>query len=284
MASLPPPPPPPPPPKKRNILPIVIVLIILILIPILAVWLLYFGGLEMLGLTTTVNVDEILSKSDQALKNIETYRFSSIINSVVKTGGVTTSLSLNGNGVVDLKHKKMRVEYTLQGMKQISYVIGNTMYIKLYGEWYKTSHPNLWKTEELIKSSLDLTSKLKKEYKGIEKINGRDAYKIEISSEGMSEKELTEVMLNITRKIMGYMAMGNITIKKFSGILWIDKETYFLLKSTSHLEMNINTKQGATDISVDTEYSVYDFNKPVNIRLPPEAKNAKPLEYAAPSL
>ena len=277
--ELPPPPPPPPPTKKEGIGKTIILIIVVIAVLGVAAVAAYFllPGLFGGGLPSA---DEIISKSYNALKNVNTYKFDLSMSIKTKVMGTTVTINMDGHGAVDYKSKKMKMAYTFQGMNYEIYIIGDTMYIKILGRWYKTTQKGLWERQEMINASISLMEKLKAEVKGVEKVDGRDAYKVEITPGGLSEKELTDIIMETIST--GYSNIptglqGNITIKSFSSTVWIDKETYVVLKTVSDMEMEMKSNVGSVTSEIHSEWKIKDINKPVSIVLPPEAKNAKPL-------
>ena len=58
---------------------------------------------------------------------------------------------------------------------------------------------------------------------------------------------------------------------EFSWVLWIAKNTYFIMK------INLEVSMASEDeyLYMTFSYLVYDINEPINIELPPEAEAAE---------
>ena len=260
---------------------LVIVLVVALVVVVLA-WYLLQRGPEL------PKPEEVLAKVTSASKELKTYKIEMKVTTTVKVRGQTQAMEFKGTGEVDRESKKLHMEFTFKvgeyEAEQEIYVIGNTMYMEIMGKWYKFSAPGIWESQEFVNATLKVMKHMKAEVKGVERVDDREAYKLVVKPSGISEEELTKLLLNASG-ITGISSMTelsalwkNMTFKSFELEMWVDKETGVLLKSKTKLTIELKIGGMVSSITSETELKIKDINVPISIELPPEAKKARPIE------
>jgi len=258
------------------------IILVIVFIAIILVWYFLQRGPEL------PEAEEVLAKVIDTSKKLRTYKLDMKVTTTVRVGGQTQTMKFKGTGEVDRESKKLHMKFTFKvgeyEAEQEIYVIEDTMYMKIMEKWYKSSTPGIWEMQEIMNATLRVMKYMKAEVKGIERVNGKETYKLVLKPSGISKEELTKLLLNASG-ITGLSSMTgaselwkNMTFKSFELEMWVDKETGILLKSKTKLTMEVRIKETVSYVTSETELEIKDINVPVSIELPPEAKEAKPIE------
>ena len=221
--------------------------------------------------------NELLSKNINAHKEVKTYRYK--IKMEVEAYG--QSWTVEGEGKVNSEERRAYMLMKTAGeISQEVYLISDMLYYRIDGKWYKRRVVGVWEQTELLPSLIKLLSKLKLKVVKVERVRGVEAYVLE----GLSEKELPELVnLSVPPLTLGTGGKG-IRIESLKIILWIDKQKYYTLR----IEMSITTrfKSDTKVIKSDTELTmdILDINVPMTIELPPEAERAEPMPIVPPRI
>jgi len=147
--------------------------------------------------------------------------------------------------------------------------------------WMKQEVPaDFWETQATIDQQLELLQASRVKYLQDEKVEGVDCYVLEITPDlaqlwqtAMQQPWMEEVPMEIPDL--------EDMIKKVSVKQWIAKDTLFLTKVNIQITilvtseaMGMPEEEGEMRMSIVMDMSVYDYNKPVSIELPAEARTA----------
>jgi len=251
--------------------------------------------------------EELKQIIEETAEEVNTYKFemSMKIETVMSNESesikmITTS---SGSGAVDQENRKMfmRFSSTLAGLevnKSIEtememYLIENEMYMKmdlgipgLPARWMKMEIPEEnWESQNQLDQQLELLNASEIEIIGSEKIDGTDCYILEITPD---MEKLWEVIINNpgTEEQMSELSDFNLgdIIKETSVKYWIAKDTKFPMKTITKMKMEFTpeslnitdnvTEESSMTMESEMEVRYYDYNVPVEIELPDEAKQA----------
>ncbi len=220
-----------------------------------------------------LTAEEITAKSRGVMKNVDSY--ASDIETEVNT---SVSLSrINGSSKVDLKNKRSYLKTTtdtsfvpMRGiqMKMESYIIGNTSYTKVYGNWRKTEIQGLW-AEPTNTMTMATIEGIEFSLIGSEIIRGVDCYIVE------SKPNPGEVIGTLIQTTEGtnisadYRSLLINSTKNIEFRQWISKSDFTVRK----IYLLHETEDRGTHSSAKTIIEIYDINQPMDIELPEEAKN-----------
>jgi len=253
---------------------------------------------------TPVQIDQIVIDAANALAEAETYAFdmdaSETIDVIGGTEPGTMSLAADATGVIDNANKEMQLgmnmtmnvpEEDQQQMGMEIYIVDEWVYVRMSipevgEEWMKMElTPEMWGLWEQVDQQVELLETATEvKFVGSEAVNGIQCYVFDIMPDMEQLAEYLaqqQVMLG-----MGLTEMENLEelLDKTSLSIeeWIAKDSSLLMKAQANMRVEVTPDDvGATpedfdkmtmDLSMDM--TVYDYNQPVSIELPPEALEA----------
>ncbi len=224
--------------------------------------------------TEEVTAESIRDRALDVLINAETYKFN--MSQIGKIDGVEKTRFTYYNSIANVKNNKyeMDYEYKFSSNKMTSklYIIGEDIYATSEGKWTKSKVSDVNSMKSI---RLDEKTKLLKnsdvEIVSDETINGENYWILffklnkeqlmEMIGDPSKQKEISEEQIEEVLK--------NTKIKE-----WINKADY----TTKKIEIMTSTPQerlGKVEtIETIMIMEIYDYNEPVNIFLPEEAKGA----------
>ena len=201
-----------------------------------------------------------------------------------------------GTGAIDSTNREMQVIMDMnvdvpgkekQSMPMESYLVDGWMHIKVSVEeqgaqWMKMQLPDdMWDSQSAICQQIEfLETAQEVNFQGSEDVNGRDCYVVEVvpSAEALN-KMLSQIQMpDIEGTNLSQFSFSEM-IKEMSFKQWIAEDSYLMMKSETHVAMDISPEDvGASveefqKITMDQNSVMvfYDYNEPVSIELPIEA-------------
>lgn len=247
----------------------------------------------------TVNAGQLVDNALAAQADVESYRLDMEMT-IDMDGGLGCeemegTTSIDASFVIDEANKEMEMRMSAdmeatgeeaEAVEMKMYLINNTVYMMiavpdLEPMWMRQEVPaDFWETQATIDQQLELLQVSQVKCLKDEKVEGVDCYVLEITPDlaqlwqtAMQQPWMEEVPMEIPDL--------EDMIKKVSVKHWIAKDTLFLTKV--HIQiiilvtseaMGMPEEGGEMRMSIVMDMSVYDYNKPVSIELPAEAKNA----------
>jgi hypothetical protein len=242
----------------------------------------------------TVTAEEIKERFLQAVEGVTSYRYSSdsaVTMTTIKESTNTKEFLIVQTGEVDNLNKKIK-QYgntTSEGSNEehvIFYMVDNISY---YGN--QTNGNTTWRSSMIGSEMWNVYSYLEQITAGLE--NGTGQFN-NTELKRLSDETVENVDCYILR-FTGFQNQSSTTINGYSYIeydikYWIAKDTNLLKKSNikSTIDQSGIYSFGDANRSIVTaemETFFYDYNVPLNIELPPEAKNTSfwpEMEYPSP--
>ncbi|RLE38990.1 hypothetical protein DRJ17_02240 [Candidatus Woesearchaeota archaeon] len=230
---------------------------------------------------------KLIDKISDASANIDSYTFDmdGTINMKVSLEGITqTAVTRNvGSGAVDVNARQMMIKSTISSDQGVIdsevYIIGDTLYSKdpIQG-WVKQAvSADVWNQQDQIQKQVDLLRNSKIKKLGDDTVNGIPTIMLEVIPDTKKLVGLIQgEQLNLPADVDWNKVFKNIYIKQ-----WIDKDTYYPIKSqtTVGLLLNKDTVGGTAqdvevEMNIDIVMTMDNFNRPVEITLPDEALGA----------
>ena len=261
-----------------------------------------------------INSAEIKEMILASVEEIDTYKFDMdmtqetlISNETDETEMTTMS---TGKGVVDVANKKMSLEMTSSlempdkaempdgpmEMTMEMYLVDNAMYMKMdMGipeipvQWTKIDMPegydDSWDSQNQMEQQIELLNISEVDLLKAETVNGVDCYVLKITPDMEKYSEFLMKQGGMSELMQGMQEDFDIgkLIKSMSITQWIAKDTLFPMKTEMQIKMvissedlNIPDAEETFTMTLDqsTILVFYDYNKPVNLELPEDAKNA----------
>jgi len=249
---------------------------------------------------TQEDLEELVNDVLVANAEVETVRFD--MNTTTKMeviGGPQpdgATMVGEGTGAIDSTKKEMQIIMDMdidvpgkakQSMPMESYLVDGWMHIKVSVEekgaqWMKMQLPDeMWDSQSAISQQIELLQTAKEvNFLGSEDVNGMDCYVVEMvpSAEALNKMLSQMQMPDIEGADFSHLSFADM-IKEMSFKQWIAEDGYLIMKSETHVLMEISSEDvGATvdefqKITADQTSVMlfYDYNEPVSIKLPAEA-------------
>jgi hypothetical protein len=266
----------------------------------------FSGCVEEEQLSAADITEMVLANADK----IHTYSFDMNMTTKMlitnETGQTDLTTISQGNGVVDNINKKMAIFMDMSmkiaempevpgRMEMEMYLVNNTIYSKvdmgiatLPAQWVKMQMPegydDYWSSQNQLQQQMELLNASEVTRLEDDMVNGVDCYVLEIDPDLEKFWELVSDQSGMVEQLQ---ALPGFDIQKMMKSLamkeWIAKDTNFPAKT----EMAMSMAMSSEDLNIpyteekftmtmdyDIEMIFFDYNNPVTIELPEEAKNA----------
>jgi len=201
-----------------------------------------------------------------------------------------------GTGAIDSANREMQIIIDMdidvpgkekQSMPMESYLVDGWMHIKVSVEekgaqWVKMQFPDdMWDSQSQVSQQIELLKTAKEvNFLGSEDVNGMDCYVVEVvpGTEALN-KMLSQIQMpDIEGADLSQLSFADM-IKEMSFKQWIAEDGYLIIKSETHVVMEISPEDVGTSVEefqkITADQSAvmvfYDYNEPVSIVLPREA-------------
>lgn len=250
------------------------------------------------GLPST---QEIVDGVLESLDNIKTFQFDMDMtvdmSGEVEGEAVEMTMVMDSDAAIDVENReigmKINIDMALpdEGEMEIGeevYIIGDMMYmfIDVPGTgpmWLKSKMPaGSWEHMSQNEAQIELLKTAQVKVMGSEKIQGIDCYVFELTPDmeqlwqiAMQQATVVgeEVLPDVPEEFFQEM------FRSFSVKQWIAKDTYYLTKVETNMAIELTAEamgieEGEVFQDITMTLFIYDYNEPVSIVLPPEAKGA----------
>ncbi|MBN1324331.1 MAG: hypothetical protein JW986_10115 [Methanotrichaceae archaeon] len=257
-----------------------------------------------------INATELKQMMVDSVKVLETYRFTMdveqkmdfINHSSNETNASRVEISSRGEGTVNLPARELMVSTTntvvpvddpttpSQTEESKTFIINDTMYMLIQGNWTKLSIPNadlIWSQQNMVQNQVAMMNSSQVKLLGSEKVDGADCYMIEVVPEMSTFSSILSEQLGSSMPV-AFMNMSKLFDQsELSWTAWVTKEDHFVKKSDLTMVMTLTPDilglsadvVGDFEMNIETKATISyaDFNKDVLVTLPEEALGASPL-------
>jgi len=244
------------------------------------------------GCVKTITKGEIRRNLIDVLNNINTYSYEMEMCMETSIAGEdsTEIVKSNGNGYIDIKNKKMKISINLNETdKEKSRLTQTEIYIFDTMEYIQSGKNNEWIKFEVPRYKLDNENQLKKQMKLVmiskiknlkeETFKNIDCYLLSIEPDKQSfwkvimEQDEEHPLFKLFN--LDYESVVKCTDMK----VWIEKNSFIPMKCVMQMraviEKQIMKQPFKMIINIKKGYSYYNYNTPLVIKLPDQAKSAK---------
>jgi len=244
------------------------------------------------GCVKTITKREIRENLIEVLNNIDTYSYEMEMYMETSIAGEDSSkvVKSNGNGYIDIKNKKMKISINVNETdKGKSKLTQTEIYIFDAMEYIQSGKNTEWIKFEVPRHKLDSENQLKKQMKLVmtskikdlkeETFKNIDCYLLSIEPDKQSfwkvimdqdEEHPLFKLLNLD-----YENVVKDTVMKVG----IEKSSFMPIKCIMQMraviEKQIMKQPFKMIINIKKVYNYYNYNKPLLIKLPDQAKRAK---------
>lgn len=229
------------------------------------------GGESNLG--EAPEASALQANATEAMQDVESASLE--MNMTLSGGQQGQSISMNGAGVIDQTQKAMRLNTTMnlggQSMDMTQYVIGNTSYLHMQGEWIRQdlSGMNYWEQgnnelqmqeEVLENATVNVT--------GSDQIGDHDVWVLSVQPDPEALQAITN-----QQNVPGAQMGENVDLSDVEMTQYVDAETYQVRRIVADMTTNVQNQS----VSMSMTMTFSDFNDSVTIDLPAAAENATPM-------
>lgn len=208
----------------------------------------------------------------------------------------TTSMSINGNGIVDLASHKLMMEMTSSSSGTIPieasysfYFVDYVMYMNMdyLGEtpqWIKMDFSQLditeesyWDTYDQMQSLATLLEVSEVEFIDDQTINGYNCYGLKLIPDINKLVDAMATQFGSSASMLQGIGMDlSSFVDSFVIELWIAKDTNFIMKAYEYMKIDTSSIQSSTPMTMEMEITIliYNYNAAPDIELPGDANNA----------
>jgi hypothetical protein len=267
------------------------------------------GGSEetVAGELTEQELRDVLADSLLATENADTYAFSMDIDMDIEVKGGSEAgkmeISMRADSVADMADEEMQMdldmslEGDIEGMEEGSQVISAEMYILdnwIYMKMKMAGMDEQWLkmpvTEDITEAyGLDMVNQQLAPLESIvqigfvkyESVGGSQCYVLKIVPDVAGMKAWLEQQQIAAETAEWDELLANM-FKELDYRLWITKDTKLIKKMEMSMSLEMTPEQAGMSgadfdimtLDADLEMEIKDYNKPVSITLPDEAKDA----------
>lgn len=244
-----------------------------------------------------MSAEEIAEAAIAAFTEIDTYQFDMDVDITYTGEALFPAMTMSGSGAFDRVNRRVyqnsQISMVMMGMTietySETYILGDWMYMKTeipgipgmplvpleMFTWQKMRLPEgYWEQADIITQQYDLLMGfIEVELLGTETVNGVECYKLRLTPDMEKLWQWAQMQEGIGDQI-SELALEE-AISDFSIIQWVDKDSYFILKSVTGMTFTIGAGGGAFTTSSTQTILMHNINEPVTIELPPEAEAAE---------
>lgn len=250
------------------------------------------------GCTKELTDEEIKSKVIQVNSELKSYSMDveTTVNiaqmiSKVDIDRLNKRMASKGTIKFNVSAMKLNVSGTMVEVNDEEYILGDYYYTKtILGTWLKMNSDKMtWREQDRISQIIELIQSGMIERLEDETIDGNSYYVIKINPD---IKKVVQLYLNLEEPSdkSPYSSIDfEDTIKSYSSIIWVNKNTFVIEKSKTNMvrliggSIDTNDTQSAGDDYLDetVELKITNINKEFTITLPEEARDATDLTQRA---
>jgi outer membrane lipoprotein-sorting protein len=255
----------------------------------------------------TPTAEEIVNSAVAAMSKVDTYKYEldmktdffkyNVTNNETSGDNLTAKDAVNIIGIFGYAKEEMQADLDYKGwtsalvlgeivipqgpeMRQLLSLefitSGNASYVgpgvssSRAAQWVKTN-VGMWEYLDQATQQIDMLKTANKvDFTGMEKVDGVDCYILEVTPDN---ERLT---LWLSRQLT-LISFGNLQAKKedlffYSIRLWITKDSHLFNKT--ELDLKRHDRDGYCN--TEGQLSFYDYNQPVSIMIPQDARNVTP--------
>jgi hypothetical protein len=241
----------------------------------------------------------------EALEEVETYQFDisiSLETTSAREGepSVVSSFTATGRGTVDNLHREIWLELTTTmpllgepaSLTTETYIVAETLYTRVSlpetpGAWIKQSisdFPQWWQQNNELDLRRGLLQDSLMKRLPDEEVQGIDSYVLGVTPDIQKMWQFIQRQGEIPTGAVSPQQLREM-FKEMSMKAWIAKDTYLPLRFETQARTEMSAQiipefppeMGKLEMSTRSEMQLYNYNQPVSIELPPEAREAAEL-------
>jgi len=243
------------------------------------------------GCAKPISKGEIKGKLIEVLNNVHTYSYEMEMEIETSVAGedIKNVVKANAQADIDVKNRKMKIFIHTNERNKRSKSTQTKIYILDTMEYIQSEEDSEWIKFEVSKHKLDSKNQIKRQ---MNLITGSEIKKVESNALGNidcyllsiepDKQSFWEVIMEQDEE-HPLMRLLNLdyedVVKRINMEIWIEKRTFFplkcVMKMQAVIEKQVMKQPFKLTIAIKKTYYYYNYNRPLAIKLPPQAKKAK---------
>lgn len=180
------------------------------------------------------------------------------------------SMTMSTDGVMDISEEKMHMTMNIemygQTQEMESYVVGDTQYVELDGQWFKEdiSNQNTW--SENFSEQQGVLEEAEILYEETTTVDGHEVYVLTLDA----DEDVLEDAIESQQGAEDPMAGDQADISAIDVTLYVDTETHHIRQEVIEMDYEVQGQEATASMTISYD----NFDEPVDIELPEEAEDA----------
>ncbi|MEA2045516.1 MAG: DUF6612 family protein [Euryarchaeota archaeon] len=245
------------------------------------------------------SAEDLKTMMIDAGQDIETVKFTMVTDQTTTITNVTESETIitdsRGEGEVNMTAQAMKllmITTSKMGdaenvtMEMEMYMLGDAFYMNIDGNWTNMTGifpEGMMDQQNQLKMQMEMLNNSRVELEGSEKIDGQDTYVLKVVPDMEAFSATMEKQMG-SMLIVGMNLTDIYSNAEMECTTWLSKDSYLPVKIQVNMKMKMTPETmglpvedvGDFDMLIESDSMVlyHDYNQPVVIELPSEAKNA----------
>lgn len=245
------------------------------------------------------SAEDLKTMMIDAGQDIETVKFTMVTDQTTTITNVTESETIitdsRGEGEVNMTAQAMKllmITTSKMGdaenvtMEMEMYMLGDAFYMNIDGNWTNMTGifpEGMMDQQNQLKMQMEMLNNSRVELEGSEKIDGQDTYVLKVVPDMEAFSATMEKQMG-SMPIVGMNLTDIYSNAEMECTTWLSKDSYLPVKIQVNMKMKMTPETmglpvedvGDFDMLIESDSMVlyHDYNQPVVIELPSEAKNA----------
>ncbi len=216
---------------------------------------------------------EIREDATAAMTEVETAEYE--LSATVDTERGT--VEMDATGAVDRADREQRIDLemtvdngqTSQSIDTTAYVVGDTMYTKVYGQWQQQSAEDVWQSGTQIEQQTAVLEAVDVSFDRNATVQGVDTYVLSVEADDTDAlRSALADQLQQQGDQQGLDLLENSDIKSFEAEMFVSQDTDIVRKMTMTFTLD-NDRYGKIDIDMTVVYT--DVGGEVDVTVPDAA-------------
>lgn len=246
------------------------------------------------------SAEDLKTMMIDAGQDIETVKFTMVTDQTTTITNVTDSETIitdsRGEGEVNMTAQAMKLLMITTSkmrdaenvtMEMEMYMLGDAFYMNIDGNWTNMTGifpEGMMDQQNQLKMQMEMLNNSRVELEGSEKIDGQDTYVLKVVPDMEAFSATMEKQMGSMPIVVGMNLTDIYNSAEIESTTWLSKDTYLPVKIQVNMKMKMTPEMMGLpvddvddfDMLVESDSMVlyHDYNQPLVIELPSEAKNA----------
>lgn len=248
------------------------------------------------------SAEDLKTMMIEAGQDIETVKFTMVTDQTTTITNVTESETIitdsRGEGEINMTAQAMKLlmittskigdaENVTMEMEMEMYMLGDAFYMNIDGNWTNMTGifpEGMMDQQNQLKMQMEMLNNSRVELEGSEKIDGQDTYVLKVVPDMEAFSATMEKQMGSMPIVVGMNLTDIYNSAEIESTTWLSKDTYLPVKIQVNMKMKMTPEMMGLpvddvddfDMLVESDSMVlyHDYNQPLVIELPSEAKNA----------